>query len=156
MKVILLHDVPKIGKKHEVKEVSAGYARNFLIPRKFAQIATAGALKQSEIARKSVEEQQKIREDLIAKSVQGLKNVVITLQEKSNEHGHLFAGIHKDELAVRIKEETRLDIGGEHVFLDKPIKELGTYQVEVGVGDKRTTIQIIVEEKKEEEKKDDK
>ncbi|PIP03595.1 MAG: 50S ribosomal protein L9 [Candidatus Yonathbacteria bacterium CG_4_10_14_3_um_filter_47_65] len=149
MKIVLLCDVPKVGKKYDVKEVTRGYARNFLLPRKLAQIATERIIRQTTTEQENAEARRKIREDLLLKNIKGFESIVITVQEKANKQGHLFAGIHKEEIISLIKEQTHLDIDAEHIFLEKPIKELGEHLVNVGVGDKRATFKIIVEEKKE-------
>jgi large subunit ribosomal protein L9 len=150
MKILLLQDVPKTGRRFEVKEVSSGYARNFLIPKKLAEIATDKAIARVEKLKTKQKEENKIREDLLVKNLEDLANTTITMQEKANEKGHLFAGIHKEELIPVIKEQTRLDIDTEHILLEKPIKKLGEHKVEVKVRDKTITFKLTVEQKSEE------
>ena len=103
MKVILLQDVPKMGKKYEVKDVNDGYARNFLLPKKIAEIATPGALKQLETRREKEVKAVKEKDSAIKQTLEKLKDFVLDIKEKANENGHLFAGID----AKRISEELK-------------------------------------------------
>lgn len=145
MKIVLIKDVPKIGRKYDVKEVSDGYARNFIIKNKLGELATPKLVVWAERARAKILEEKKLREELLMKNLEGLKGVVITLQGKANEQGHLFAGFHKDQIVAAIKEATRLDIDPEHLILAKPIKELGEHEIKILVQDKKATFKIMVE-----------
>lgn len=145
MKVIFLRDVPKVGKKHETKEVPDGYGRNFLLKRGLAEIATTGAIKRVEEIKKNVEVGKKIQEDLLIKNLEDLGGITITLKEKANEEGHLFAGIHKEEIISEIKKETRLDMSPEFIELDKPIKKTGEFDINVSVRGKKAKFKLIVE-----------
>lgn len=145
MKIILLKDVKGTGKKHETKEVSAGYARNFLFPQKLAEIATPKAI---ENAKKLIATQvanQNIHKDLLKKNVLSINGERITIVEKVNELGHLFAGIHKEEISELIKKEKRLDIPAENITLLKPIKEKGEFEIEVRGGDEISKFVLVVE-----------
>lgn len=144
MKVILLKDVPKIGKKYEVKDVSDGYGLNFLVPKGLAEVASQSSLKKVEILKDAEAIERKIQEDLLLKNIESLENTVITLDEVSNEKGHLFAGIHKEELTKALKESAHLDVPSEYIQLDKPIKEVGEYTVEVKIHDKTAGFKLVV------------
>ena len=144
MKIILLKDIPKVGRKYDVKDVSDGHALNFLIPRGLAEVATAQALKKVEIKRLADEGNKKVRDDLIAKNLKDLEGKTIDIVEKANEKGHLFAGIKAEELASIIKAQTSLDISAEHVILDKPLKEVGEHKVALKVGDMKVMITVNV------------
>lgn len=145
MKVILLRDVPKVGKKHETKEVPDGYGRNFLLKRGLAEVATASAIKRVEEIKKTAAVEKKIQEDLLMKNLEDLNGITITLKEKANEEGHLFAGIHKEEIISEIKKETRLDMIPEYIDLDKPIKKIGEFDIGVSVNGKKAKFKLIVE-----------
>jgi large subunit ribosomal protein L9 len=147
MKVILLKDVAKLGKKYEVKNVSDGHAANFLIPHGLVEIATAGNLKKLDTQKTKEEGERKIRNDLLAKNLNDISEVVIQMEEKANDKGHLFAGIHKEELAPVIKAQTRLDIPAEFIHLSKPVKEVGEHEIEVKVEDKTVKFKLIVKAK---------
>lgn len=150
MKVILLQDVPKIGRKYDVKEVSNGYGRNFLLAQGLAEIATEKAINGVAKQKAQHSEERKIQEDLLMKNLEDLNDVTIVMQEKANELGHLFAGIHKEEIIPVIKEQTHLDMDADHIVLEHPIKELGDHNIDVEVGDKKVTFKLTVEEQPEE------
>jgi large subunit ribosomal protein L9 len=146
MKVILKQDVPNIGQKYDVKNVSDGYARNYLIPRRLAEIATNKAIKNIGTLKKALSDKAKIQEDLVAKNVDDLDGVVIEIKEKANELGHLFAGIHKDEIVLVVKKQTNLDILPDFITLDEPIKSIGEYDIAISHGEKKGTFKLKIEE----------
>ena len=148
MKVILLKDVSKIGKKFEVKDVSDGYAVNFLFPRGLAQIATGSSVKGVETMKAQMNSEKKIKEDLLLKNIVDLKGAHVEVTEKANDKGHLFAGLHADEIATLVQAQTRLQISAEHIKLDKPIKEVGDHTIKVSVDGKEAefTLKIIAKE----------
>lgn len=136
MKIILLKDIAKVGRKYDVKNISDGYALNMLIPKGLAVIATADTVKRIDLEKSRDEGERKIRHDLLLKNLSELDGVTIKLTEKANEKGHLFAGVHKIEIIPAILEQTRLQISEENIILDKPIKEVGEHTVEVRAGNK--------------------
>lgn len=147
MKVILLKDVPKIGKKYEVKDVSDGYGSNFLLPQRLAEIASSGTIKKIEIMKEAEAIERKIQEDLLLKNIASLSSATVIMDEKANSKGHLFAGIHKNELVEALKTQTHLDILPEFIELEKPIKEVGEHSIAVSVRDQKTTFKLIVNAK---------
>jgi large subunit ribosomal protein L9 len=146
MKVILLRDVQKVGRKYEVVNVADGFASNALFPKGLAEIATEKALKRAEGMKATEIADQKIREDLLIKNLNDISGVTIELSGKANDKGHLFAGIHKEALVPALKEQTRLDIDAEYIVLDKPLKEVGEHKIEVKVQDKSITFTVNIVE----------
>jgi len=146
MKVILLHDVPNIGQKYDIKEVANGYGRNYLLPRGLAEMATEKAVAGVATMKIQHEEERKVRDDLLLKNLEDLNEVAVVIQEKANDKGHLFAGVHKDEIIPAIKSQTHLDMDAEHIILEHPIKELGEHDIEVKVGDKTATFKLTIEQ----------
>ncbi len=144
MKVILLKDVRKIGKKFEVKDVSDGYALNFLIPNKLAEISTAKSLKKLESLKSLAEADRKIQEDLLMKNLKSLEGVTLTLTESANDKGHLFKGVHKEEIIAELKKQASIDMIPEYIVLDKPIKEVGEHTIEVKVQDKTASFKLNI------------
>lgn len=136
MKIILLKDIVKVGRKYDVKNISDGYALNMLIPKGLAVIATADAVKRINLEKSRDEGERKIHHDLLIKNLNDLNGLTISLIEKANEKGHLFAGVHKPEIIPAILKQTRIQINEENIVLDKPIKELGSHTVEVRAGNK--------------------
>ncbi len=132
MKVILLKDSPGIGRKYEVKNVSNGYARNFLIPRNVAKEATPRAIQEIEISKQRAGKETKIQQDLLEKNIDGLQNLRVDVSEKANEKGHLFASISAKDISKILKEQHHLEIPEEIIELEKPIKEIGEYKIKAG------------------------
>jgi large subunit ribosomal protein L9 len=147
MKVILLQDVPNLGKKLDVKNVSDGHALNMLIPRNLAKTATPSALKQLEVEKAQIAAERKVQEDLLLKNIKDLEGVSLVISEKANDKGHLFAGVHKLEIAKQIKEQTHLDVIPDCIELQEPIKQIGEYDITVAVQDKKATFKLKVQAK---------
>lgn len=145
MKVILLKDVPKVGRRYDIKNLADGYARNFIIKNKLGDMATPKLIAWAEREKGRLTQEKKIHEDLLIKNLEGLKGITITLHGKANDQGHLFAGIHKEQLIPAIKEATRLDVDADHVILEKPIKEVGEHEVKIVVQDKKASFKVVVE-----------
>lgn len=134
MRVILKQDIKGVGRKYEVKDVSEGYASNFLFPRKLAEVATPEAIKKIEILKSQNMADVEIRENLAKKSLEVLKDVVVTLTKKANEKGSLFSSIHTEEIAEALKGQTGIDLLPEFINLEKPLKQSGEHKIEVVVG----------------------
>ncbi len=147
MKVILLKDVKKVGKKFEVLEVSNGYALNMLIPNKMAETATPSTLARLNNIKARIDGEKKINEDLLMKNLKQIEGKTITLSETANEKGHLFKGIHQDELVAEIKKQTELDMAPEYIQLEKPLKEVGEHEIEIKVQDKSVKFKVVIEAK---------
>jgi len=147
MKVILLKDIAKVGKKYDVKEVSDGYALNSLLPKGFAKTATVASLKNIELLKKELDTDRKIQEDLLSKNIHEVDGKTVEISAKANEKGHLFAGIHKEELPKAIKDAIGADIDSHFIELEKPIKEVGEFDIHIKAHDKKATIKIVVSAK---------
>jgi len=148
MKVILLQDVPKIGKKYEVKEVSGGYASNFLFPRKLASVATPEATLKAETERKRTDDMKKMQEDLLSKNMEGISKIKITLQEKANEAGHLYSKVQAKEIAKAVKVQTGLDVEEHFIELKESIKTIGEHEITVLAHGKKAIFVLNIEELK--------
>ena len=130
MKIILLQDVENIGKKYEIKEVKAGYARNFLIPREFAKLATKDNLKwlkgQKEIIEKEAEEDLKKSQE-IASLIDGAE---VNIQVKVGPEGQLFESINSAKISERLKE-IGFDVKKSQINLKEAIKSTGEFPVKI-------------------------
>ena len=131
MKIILSQDITGVGRKGEVKNVSDGYARNFLLPNKLGQIATPAAIASADKLKKQMEQDKDVQKDILEKNIKGLKDLKVQLKAKANEKGHLFSIIHPDEISKILKEEHHLDIPSKMIEIEKPIKELGEHILKV-------------------------
>ncbi len=132
---ILLQDVDGVGSKGTVVDVSKGYLRNFLLPRKLAAPATKGLLAQAQLATASAD---KARREAIARAgeiAEQLNKTVLTLSEKAGEDGRLFGSITNQDIADAIKAARGVDVDKRKVHLEEPIKNVGTYNVIVELGD---------------------
>ena len=143
MKVILLQDVKKVGKKGEVIEASDGYARNYLFPRKLAEEATANALHVVN-AKKENERRKKLAElEAAQKLAAELKGKEVTVKAKAGESGRLFGAITNKEIAAVIKEEFGLDIDKKKI--EANIKGLGQDEATVKLfTDVKATLKVNV------------
>ena len=128
MKVILLQDVPKIGKKDQLLEVKEGYARNFLFTKKLAVEATPANIKE-------LQRQEKIRADKAAEQKaeaiavgEKLKETTVTIQTKCGAGGKLFGAVTNKEIAEQLEKSTGIKIDRRKIHLDENIKTLGTYR----------------------------
>ena len=142
---ILLKDVDSLGPKGTVVDVSKGYLRNFLIPRKLAQPATKGAI---DDARRLTEQHERDqREALVAANelAEALGKTVLTLTQQAGDDGRLFGSVTAQDIADAIKEVRGVELEKSKVRLGEAIKTLGQHQVDVEVAKGiRATVKIIV------------
>ena len=134
MKVILQQDVKGQGKKGQMVEVSEGYARNFLLPRKLAIPATTDAINTmnlKEKARKAEEARQKAEAEATAEK---LKECQVKLTAKAGNGGRLFGAVTTKEISEGLKAQFGIDIPKQKLVLDEPIKAFGSYQVKAKLG----------------------
>ena len=146
MKVIFLKDVPRVGKKYDVKDVNDGYATNFLLPRKLAITATTKALAELESRKKEITIEREVQESLLLKNLEEIKGKTITIKGKANELGHLFSAIHKKELIEAMKEQNHADISEEFIVLEKPIKAAGEFEIPLLINGKKSSFKLVVEQ----------
>ncbi len=147
MKVIFLKDVPRVGNKNEIKEVNDGYASNFLLPKGLAKVATGNAIKEHEIKMQEILVERKVQKNLLEKSLEEIKQKTITLYGKANEKGHLFQAIHKKEIIDALFKEHRAQINEEFIILEKPIKEVGDFQIPIKIGSQSSYFTLKIEAK---------
>lgn len=149
MKVILQQDVKGTGKKGEVKEVSDGYARNFLFKKKLAVPADNTNMKELNEKNKSLElKAQKEYEEALELSKK-MEELNIEIYSKSGEGGRLFGSITAKEIAEQIKKQHNIDVDKRKINLDEPIRALGSTNVEIKIHKKVTTkMRVDVKEKK--------
>jgi large subunit ribosomal protein L9 len=135
VEVILLQDVENLGDKGHLANVAKGYARNYLIPRGMAEVATPGKI--AEFRRR--EEERKSREARMAVQAEEytatLNRTVITIGAKAGEGDRLFGSVTAADIADAIQEARGFAIDKRKVQLDEPIKELGTFMVDVEVAE---------------------
>ena len=131
MKVVLLQDVKSLGKKDTVVEVSDGYARNFLLPKKLAKEANAQAL--NEVKNAENARRYKIETDTADanKSKERLEDKTISITAKAGSNGRLFGSVTSKEISAEIKKQFGIDVDKRKITIDGEIKAFGTYNCEV-------------------------
>ena len=144
MKIILLKDVKKLGKKYEVKEVADGHALNMLIPNGLALVATPGNINMVDVKKKSDMFQTVKTEAELQKALNEIKGISIVMTGKVNDKGHLFAGIHKEEIIEAVKKQKGVNLMPEHLSLEKPLKEVGEHTIKVMVNGRETTFKLVI------------
>lgn len=148
MKVILLKDVPKTGRRFEIKEVADGYAVNFLFPRGLAEAATEKKLLEFEKRTREVAAAQAQSAALLSEHLRALEGAVIEIKGPANEQGHLFKGIHGSDIISEIKSQKGIDLPPELIDIET-IKQVGEYDIPLEVNKERATIKLVVKGKEE-------
>ena len=135
---ILLADVESLGVVGEAVEVSPGYLRNFLVPRQLAQPATRGALAEATRRREAAEQAERDAVDRADEVASLLAKTVLTISHRAGEDGKLYGSVTAKEIADGIAAARGLRVDRKRIQLEEPIRELGTYMVDVEVGGGRT------------------
>ena len=147
--VILLQDVEALGERGTVVDVSKGYLRNYLIPRKLAQPATKGALAATEVRRQATERAAREAVAKAREDAELLDRTVLTIEQQAGDDGRLFGSVTTQDIADAIKEARGLTVDRRRIQLDDAIKNIGTYMVVVEVADGvNATVKTMVVERK--------
>ena len=130
MKVVLLKDIEKFGKKYEIKEVKEGFARNFLFPKGLAQVASKQNLKEAE-TRKEIEnkksEEELKKAQMEAEKIEGLE---VSVSVKVGENNQLFESVSPQKISEKLKE-MNFNIKKDQIIISEPIKELGEFKIKI-------------------------
>ena len=146
---ILLQDVENVGERGAVVDVSKGYLRNYLIPRKLAEPATKGAVAAAQARMEAAERAQREATEKAQESATVLARTVLTIPQQAGEDGRLFGSVTTQDIADAIRDARGLKIDRRKIQLEEPIKSVGTYMVEVEVADGVTTsVKTMVVEQK--------
>jgi large subunit ribosomal protein L9 len=152
MKVILAKDVDNLGYKGDVVTVADGYARNFLVPKGMALMATKGALKQAEQMRRAREEADKKKREEAAGRVAALGASPVYISARAGEEGRLFGSVTKADIARAVEDQLEESIDRHDVRLDEPIRQLGKYEVEIHLHEEvnaLVNVEVIAHEEEE-------
>lgn len=146
MKVVLLQDVKAQGKKDDIVEVSEGYARNFLFPKKLAIPADAKAI--NDIKNKKSSEAHKIElERAAAKEIaEKLNQTTVKIVAEAGKDGKFYGAVTSKDIAEALKAQAKIEVDKRKVILDSPIKSFGTYKVDIKLYQEisgRVTIMVI-------------
>lgn len=143
MKVILLQDVSKIGRRFEVVEVPRGHALNKLIPQKLAEEATAHNLKRIEARTAKTNAEREAAGTAFAAALATLQDKTISIEAEANEQGHLFQALKADRIVAALTAEG-VTLTEPQIHIAVPIKEVGSHTIRVHEGDASGTFEITV------------
>ena len=146
---ILLKDVADLGAAGDAVDVSSGYLRNYLVPRKLAQPATQASLDEAQRRRELAEKSAREAEARAGETAALLSKTVLTIQHRAGEDGKLYGSVTNAEIADAIAEARGLKIDRKKIRLDDPIRDIGTYMVEIELpGGAVAKVKTIVAETK--------
>ena len=132
---ILLQDVDTLGERGDVIDVSSGYLRNYLAPRKLAEIATPGAMAAAKQRIETAEREAREKVERAEENAALLRKTVLTIEQQSGDDGRLFGSVTTQEIAKAIKQARGIKVDKRNIFIDEPIKFTGTHIVRVEVND---------------------
>lgn len=150
MKIVLLQNIKGLGNKYDIKNVADGYARNFLIPKGLAKIATEKTIKEIEIQKAAWQKQEQEIKNKLEILAKDLANREFKFALKTGKKGEVYGSVTKDDIKTRIYTDVNTDLHGYleniEVSLEKPIKTLGEHQVEIDLSrGVKTKIKLIIE-----------
>lgn len=132
---ILLQDVESLGERGTVVDVSAGYLRNYLLPRKLAEPATRGSIEAASRRRDAAERLQREAEERAQESAATLGRTVLTIPQQAGDDGRLFGSVTTQDIADAIRDARGIKIDRRKIHLEVPIRNIGTYMVVVEIAD---------------------
>jgi len=145
MKIILTQDVPGLGQAGDVKDVAMGYARNYLIPRGLAVVATPGALRQWQVQQKARAEREARLAEQAAELTERLNALTLTFQAKAGPTGRLYGSVTTADIAEALERESGIRLDRRHILSD-PLREVGEHVVPVRVArDAVAQVRVVVQ-----------
>jgi large subunit ribosomal protein L9 len=146
---VLLKEVEGLGEAGDAVDVSPGYLRNYLVPRKLAQPATKGALEEARKRLERAEEEERRAAERADETAALLSKTVLTISHQAGEDGKLFGSVTSKGIAEAIHAARGLKVDRKKIRLEEPIRETGSFMVEVEVGGGKTaSVKTIVAEAK--------
>jgi large subunit ribosomal protein L9 len=146
---VLLQEVEGLGEAGDAVEVSPGYLRNYLVPRKLAQPATKGALEEARRRLERQEAEERQAAERADETAALLGKTVLTINHQAGEDGKLFGSVTTKEIAEAIQAARQLKIDRKKIRLEEPIRETGTFMVEIEVGGGKTaSVKTIIADAK--------
>jgi large subunit ribosomal protein L9 len=146
---ILLKDVEGVGERGTVVDVSKGYLRNFLIPRKLAEPATKSAIEQAQVRMAQLEQAKAEAVERAKENAATLSRTVLTISQQAGDDGRLFGSVTSQDIADAIREARGLKVDRRRINLAEPIKHIGTYMVDVEIAEGATaSVKTMVVESK--------
>ena len=146
---ILLADVDELGTRGQAVDVSPGYLRNYLVPRKLAQPATKGALEEAAKRLEAADRAEREALERAKETASLLSRTVLTIHHRAGEDGRLFGSVGAKDIAEAIRDARGLKVDRRKVNLEQPIHEIGTYMIDVEVtGGAVASVKTIIAEEK--------
>ena len=142
---ILLEDVETLGERGAVVDVSPGYLRNYLVPRKLAEPATKGSIEAAIRRREQAAQVQQQAEERSRENAALLGRTVLTIAQQAGDDGRLFGSVTTQDIADAIREARGLRVDRRKIHLEEPIRNVGTYMVVIEIADEVTaTVKTMV------------
>jgi large subunit ribosomal protein L9 len=142
---ILLQDVESLGERGDVIDVSPGYLRNYLLPRKLAESATPGSIQAAAQQRERAEQAHRDAEERSKESASLLSRTVLTIPQQAGDDGRLFGSVTTQDIADAIRDARGIRVDRRKIHLEEPIRHTGTYMVVVEIADEVTaTVKTMV------------
>lgn len=130
MKVILMEDIAKLGRRGEVREVAPGYARNYLLPRRLAEPATPANLRDIERLKRHREQEEGRKAEAVRDLAARIEGLTLTVPTQASEEGRLYGSVSAQDVAEFLAQQG-IGVEKRRVLLDEPIKALGEYAVPI-------------------------
>lgn len=144
MRVIFTQNIPGVGKIDEIKEVNEGYARNFLLPKKLAVLATDKLVSEIKGKYNAIKATKELSLDLLGKQMKDLDGAIFEITEKTNASGALFSSVRPEVILGLIKKQFHFDIPAQALKLDKGIKDLGEHKISIELKGIKAVINVKV------------
>ncbi len=142
---ILLEDVQSLGERGTVVDVSAGYLRNYLLPRKLAEAATNSSIKVARKRQEDAERAEREAEERSRESAAVLGRTVLTIAQQAGDDGRLFGSVTPQDIADAIRDARGIRVDRRKIHLEEPIRNVGTYMVVVEIADEvMATVKTMV------------
>ncbi len=151
MKVILVEDVPNLGRMGDVKEVADGYGRNYLIPQGLAKIATSGEVQQARQLKRTVQTRRQREHEEAEELAERLSGISLTFQARAGEGTKLYGSITSADIAEKLSAELGREFDRRKIRLDESLRQLGTHQVAIHLAPQlEPEITVVIEREGEE------
>jgi large subunit ribosomal protein L9 len=145
MQVVLTKDVKGVGRAYDTVTVADGHGLNYLIPRNLAKAATPQARQEAELRLKQRADRMALDASLLTQNIAALAEARIVIRAKANEKGHLYNAVGEREIVEAAKEQAHIDLSEDALKLEKPIKELGTFDIPVASAETFGKFSITIE-----------
>lgn len=144
MKVLLLKNVARVGQRGDVKDLSEGYVRNMLIPKGLAKILTPGELKNLETQKGKIAQATEQKINAIHQMLDSIKGATVTISEKANDKGHLFAAVPFVDILTALNAQLKVTLEKDWVNYETHIKSTGVHSIEIAHAGKKISVNLEV------------